>query len=124
MADQAVQTKTEAKTATERRTLRPAGDIREDDDLVTLRLEMPGVSKENVEIKVDGDTLHVHGRRDAYADDVRFVLRERRDADYRARYTLDDRIDLERIDAQMAQGVLTLTLHVKEEVKPRTITIN
>ncbi len=120
MADQAVA----KKTTVDRRTVRPAGTIIEHDDFVTLRLEMPGVSKKNVEITMDGESLIVHGGRDAYADDVRFVLRERRDVDFRASYTLDERIDREKIEAEMAQGVLTVTLQLKEEVKPRSIAIN
>jgi HSP20 family protein len=122
MADRAVQ-KQETQQATERRTIRPVGNICEENDAVVLRLEMPGVSKDGLDVNIDADTLTVHGRRNGYAEDVSYVIHERRDADYRAAYTLDQRVDREKIDAKMDNGILTVRLHLKEEVKPRKIEV-
>jgi HSP20 family protein len=113
----------EVKAEQPRRTIRPVSDIWEEDDLVLLRLEMPGVKKENLEVKVNGDSLEIHGTRQGYAGDVACIFSERRNADYRALYTLNEKIDREKIEAHMEDGVLTLSLHLKAEVKPRKIEV-
>lgn len=115
--------KQETQQAIERRTVRPVGNICEEHDAVVLRLEMPGVSKEGLDISINGDLLTIHGRRQTYADDVNYIIRERRDADFRATYTLDERVDRSKVDAKMDNGILTVKLHLKEEVKPRTIEV-
>lgn len=106
-----------------RRVVRPRGDIWEESDSVVLQLEMPGVSKDGIEVTVEGDSLIIYGHRSAYADDVSYLVHERYDADYRAVYTLDERIDREQINAAMESGVLTMTLQLKAEVKPRKIEV-
>lgn len=106
-----------------RRYIRPLGNIWEENDAVHLRLEMPGVSRDGLEITIDGDSLIIVGKRNAYADDVRYIIHERRDADYRAVYTLDERIDRDKVDAKIENGVLMVTLNLKAEVKPRRIEV-
>lgn len=108
---------------TERRTVRPVGNICQERDAVMLRLEMPGVHKDGIDININGDTLTILGRRDTYADDVTFLVHERRDADFRANYTLDQRVDREKVEAKMDNGVLNVKLHLKDEVKPRKIEV-
>jgi len=106
-----------------RRTIVPAADICQEGDKVQLRLEMPGVSKDDIEIKIEDDNLSVSGRRPAEQSNGRYAVRERLVGDYYKRYTLDETIDRNRIDALMRGGVLTVTLHVKEAAKPRKIEI-
>ena len=107
----------------QRRTVRPVGNICQEQDKVVLRLEMPGVRKDGLEININADTLSIQGRRDSYAHDVTYLVRERRDADFRATYTLDERVNHDKVEAKMENGVLTLTLHMKDEVKPRKIEV-
>jgi HSP20 family protein len=106
----------------EARTVLPACNICEEDGAMVLRLEMPGVAKNGIEVNIDGDTLTVQGHREPPVEGS-YIVRERRIGDYRAAYTLDERIDRDRIDARMERGVLTLTLHLKDEVKPRKIAV-
>lgn len=115
--------KQEVQQGSERRTIRPLGNICEENEAVVLRLEMPGVSKDGIDVNIDGDTLTIHGRRRGYADDVTYLVHERRDADYRATYTLDERVNRDKVEARMENGVLTLRLHLKDEVKPRKIEV-
>ncbi len=122
MASTAVQ-KQDMQQAPERRAIRPIGNICEEQDAVVLRLEMPGVSKDGIDVNVNGDTLSIYGRRRTYADDVAYIVRERHDADFRATYTLDERVNREKVDAKMENGILTVRLHLKEEVKPRKIDV-
>ncbi len=123
MATTAVEKQNAAQDAA-RRTVRPVGNICEDKDSVVLRLEMPGVSKDGIDVNIDGDTLTVQGERSPYAEDVRYVIHERANANFRAAYTLDQRVDRNKVEAKMENGVLTVKLHLKDEVKPRKIEVN
>ncbi|MCF7928890.1 MAG: Hsp20/alpha crystallin family protein [Spirochaetales bacterium] len=118
-----IQQNQQAKKDETRRSIRPVGNIFEEKDAVVLRLEMPGVSKDDLEINVDGDMLNITGHRNPYAEDVGYIVHERADADFRAAYTLDQRIDREKIEAQIERGVLTVKLKLKDEVKPRKIEV-
>ena len=102
--------------------IRPASNICEEDGSVVLRLEMPGVGKDGIDINIEGDTLTVVGTRNEQVSGS-YLVRERRHGDYHATYTIDERVDRDKVDASMDRGVLTLTLHLKEEVKPRKIAI-
>ncbi len=89
---------------------------------IQLVVEMPGVRRENLEIKMENNELRILGRRDAPLE-AKYILRERRPGDYLQSFTLDETVDQSRVDATMQNGVLTLTLELKEQVKPRTIKV-
>jgi HSP20 family protein len=84
---------------------------------------MPGVSKENLEVSVEGSELRVYGKRSVPEPSGEYVVRERRAADFYQAYTIDETIDRERIDAKLENGVLLLTLNLKESQKPRKIDV-
>lgn len=105
------------------RTVVPACNICESDGTMVMKLEMPGVNKSGLDVNIDNDVLTIQGHREAPARGT-YMVRERRTGDFRASYTLDERIDRDKIDANLEQGILTLTLHLKDEVKPRKITVN
>jgi len=106
------------------RTVQPVGNIVAQEEKVMLKLEMPGVTKDNVELRIENDQLIVRGKRHAEEGDARFVLRERPYGDYFQSFTLEDTVDRDKVEAGMDQGVLTVTLNLKESHKPRTIQIN
>jgi len=109
----------------ERAFLSPAVDIRETKDAYVLEAEMPGVSRNGLEITLDGNVLTFVGHRgQSSAIKADLVYRESADADFRRVFELDPAIDRARIDARMDQGVLTLTLPKIEKVKPRKITVS
>jgi HSP20 family protein len=95
----------------------------EEAGVITLKLEMPGVNKDQLDIDVDGNELHVTGKREGTGSGGAYLIRERQLGAYHQAYTLDDTIDRNRIDASLEGGVLTLTLHRKESEKPRKISI-
>ena len=109
-------------TMTKNATIRPMCSISEEEGLVLLTLEMPGVTKDGVDIDIDGDTLTVKGSRPE-SEPGTYLIRERRGGDFSATYTLDERVDREKIDAKMERGVLELALHLRDEVKPRKIKV-
>lgn len=114
---------TKSLTAPKRRLVNPACSICEDEGRVTVTVEMPGVRKEDLEIKIEGNELVVLGKRPESAPDGTYLVRERRYGDFRKTFTLDESIDHEGVDGKLADGVLTLTLKIKEAALPRKISI-
>ncbi|MFO7850780.1 MAG: Hsp20/alpha crystallin family protein [Spirochaetia bacterium] len=107
-----------------RKCVNPLSHIKEEDGKVLLTVEMPGVSKENLDIQLSNDELHINATRDDSVEkEGYYLLRERPCADYRKVFTIDDTIDREKVDAAMDNGVLYLTLYIKESVKPRKIDV-
>jgi HSP20 family protein len=112
-----------AKTSEDRRSLVPASRVIEDNGKVQVRLEMPGVAKGDLEIRVEGSELTVIGKRQDQATHGTWLLRERRRGDFHKTFSADVSIDLDKIEAQLANGILTLTLPIREAAKPRRIEI-
>ena len=105
------------------RFLRPRGAVNEaSDGRLQVILEMPGVGKDGLEVRIENNELRVTGRRDP-SPTGRYVLRERVHGDFLQTYTLDETVDQSRVDAVLEKGILTLTLDLKEHVKPRTIAV-
>jgi len=111
------------KTDENRRSLVPASRVLEDNGKVQVRLEMPGVAQSDLEIRVEGSELTVTGKRQDPASHGTWLLRERRRGDFHKTFAVDSSIDLDKIDAELANGILTLTLPMKEAAKPRRIEI-
>lgn len=90
----------------------------------TLEVEMPGVSREGVDISVDDGQLVITGQRAAAGEPGQAVYRERTATAYRRVFDLDPSIDPEKISARLDQGLLTVSLQKAESVKPRKIEIS
>ena len=105
------------------RYLRPLAAVNEArDGKLQVILEMPGVSREKLEVRVENNELRVTGRRTP-AKEGKYVLRERVHGDFLQTYTLDETVDQSSVDAVLEKGILTLTLDMKAHVKPRTIAV-
>lgn len=102
----------------------PLANILESKDGYVLEAEMPGVSRDGLEVTVENGVLTIVGRRTNYATSGTTLYRESRDHDYRRVFEIDPSIDASRIGAKIEQGVLTLTLPKAEAVKPRRIVVN
>jgi len=100
----------------------PAVDIRETADEVVLQFDMPGVSKDNVDLTVDKGMLTVVGKADPEEAGTA-VYRETRVGDYRRQFSLTKDVDPDSITAEMDAGVLTVSIHKPEKEKPRKIKI-
>ncbi len=107
----------------ERSFVAPEVNIYETEDRYVLQAEMPGVTKEGLEITLEGNTLMLSGHRSDEVVSGRALHRESRGKDYRRVFELDPAIDTQKISAEMRQGVLTLSLQKQERVKPRKIEI-
>jgi HSP20 family protein len=101
----------------------PLVNLHQDADGYSLEVEMPGVSKQGVEITVEDGKLIIGGHRAPGGEFGRAVYRERRAGEYRRVFDLDPSIDGSRISASMEQGLLKVHLPKSEAVKPRKITV-
>ena len=102
----------------------PEVNIFETKEGYVLEAEMPGVSKDGLEITLEGSQMTLVGRRQAEVVAGEALFRERRPVDYRRVFELDPVIDTSRISAKMEQGLLTLTLPKSEKVNPRKIAVD
>ena len=119
VAEKEKQTKLQA----ERPFVAPDVNIYETDDRYVLQAEMPSVTKEGLEVTVEGNTLTFTGHRNEGTVPGTALYRESRGTNYRRVFELDPAIDTNKISAEMRQGMLTLTLPKAERVKPRKIEI-
>jgi HSP20 family protein len=112
------------KTKNQVRTRKACCDIFHDDKEVVIQLEMPGVGKEQLDVRVDGNMLVIHGSKTLADHKGDYLLKEIRPEDYHQVYALDDTIDREKISAAVKQGLVTLTLKKKDSLLPKKITIS
>jgi HSP20 family protein len=112
------------EAAGEASALLPPVDIVEDENGITLKADLPGVSKENLSIRVDGDTLTIEGGVTlGESQRLEAVYAEVGVARYRRSFVLGRDLDTEGIDAAIRQGVLTLRVPKREQAKPRRIAV-
>lgn len=103
----------------------PVADIFETDRALTLVLEMPGVSKDNVDVMVENDVLTIAGRVDfANYEGLQPLYTEYNVGNYARGFQLSSKIDQSGISAQLKDGVMTLVLPKSAKAKPRKITVN
>jgi len=102
----------------------PPTDIYEKGELLFVVMEMPGVDKQNVDIRIEDGVLKVEGRLDfAKYKGLQPVYTEYNIGHYTRSFSLSDKIDPAKIEAEMKDGVLSLMLPKVESAKPRTIQV-
>ncbi len=107
------------------RYLVPLADIYETTDQYTLKLEMPGVTREKLEITMENDELEIRGEAGTYKpENKELKYSEFSQYDYYRRFSVGNDIDRQNISATFENGVLTLVLQKHESVKPKKIAIN
>jgi HSP20 family protein len=102
----------------------PTADIYETEDALSVILEMPGVEKNNVDVRVEDGVLYVEGRLDfSKYQNLQPLYTEYNVGHYSRSFRLSSKIDQNKIGAELRDGVLSLTLARVEEAKPRTIQV-
>lgn len=101
----------------------PQVDIIEEHDQITLRADLPGVKRDSVDIDVREGVLSLTAMQEPLLENWQTLHGEYQIGGYARRFTLGERIDQEKIQAEMKDGVLTLVLPKAEEHKPRKIAI-
>ena len=108
------------------RTWAPPVDIYENGDNLVLKAELPGINPDDVEIRVEDNTLYLKGER-KFEKEVKEQSYHRVERSYGAftrTFSLPNSVDADKVTANYKDGVLTLTMPKKEEAKPKTIKIN
>jgi HSP20 family protein len=116
---------TPAKTsATARtRTVVPRADIWQTEDGAHLAIELPGVSKENLDLRIENDRLIVSATPESAVPDGRARHLEWRPSAFERAFVLTDDADRDAIDAQLKNGLLTVTIPRRAEKRPRSIDV-
>lgn len=106
------------------RAMVPRVDVWEDDTGITLLTDLPGVPRDQLELKVEGDTLQIEASvKPQTPDGLQPVYAEMRLPHYRRAFTLSRELDSSRIDANLKNGVLTLRIPKHQHAQPRRIQI-
>jgi len=107
------------------RTFVPTADIYEDKDSLKVILEMPGVEKDNLNVRVEDGVISVEGRLDLTKyRGLQALYTEYNIGNYSRTFRLSNAIDQNKIGAELKDGVLALTLPKVEKAKPRTIPVS
>jgi HSP20 family protein len=102
----------------------PTADIYESNDALNVVLEMPGVDKSSVDIRVEDGVLKIEGRLDfSKYQGLQPLYTEYNVGHYSRSFRLSSKIDQNKIAAELNDGVLALVLPKLEEAKPRTIQV-
>lgn len=102
----------------------PPVDVFENESGITLLADLPGVSRERLGVRVDGDSLLIEATAAMPApDNMELVYGEARYPSYRRQFTLSRELDASRIEANLKDGVLKLSIPRLEEAKPRRIEV-
>ena len=104
----------------------PAVDVYEDEHKVTLKLEIPGINQEDVDIRLENNTLTVRGERKFEKDEKEenFHRIERRYGSFARSFTLPNTLDPDSVQASYENGVLRIELAKRAEAKPKQIKVN
>lgn len=102
----------------------PPVDVYENASGITLLADVPGASRELLSVRLDGDSLLIEASAStAGPEDMELVHEEAPYPSYRRQFTLSRELDTSRIEANLKDGVLRLTIPKLEEAKPRRIEI-
>ena len=102
----------------------PPVDVFENESGITLLADLPGVSRDRLGVRVDGDSLVIEATAaTAWPQDMQLIYGEAQYPSYRRQFTLSRELDASRIEASLKDGVLKLTIPKLEEAKPRRIEV-
>ena len=107
-------------------TFSPAVDVYEDEHQVTLKIEVPGIDEKDIDVRVENNTLTVHGERKIEKEEKEENYRrvERQYGSFTRTFTLPTTVDTENVSANYDKGVLKIALPKKAEAKPKQIKVN
>ena len=92
---------------------------------VTFKADMPGVRQSDVEVTVTGNRLSVAGKREAEKEDKTdtYYSYERSYGEFTRSFTMPDGVDMNSLQANLGDGVLTLTIRKTPEAQPKKIEV-
>src|SRR5947207_12573773 len=104
----------------------PPVDIYEDEHNITLKIEVPGIDEKDIDVRVENNTLTVHGERKIEKEEKEENYRrvERQYGSFVRTFTLPQTVDTDNVSATYDKGVLKISLPKKAEAKPKQIKVN
>jgi HSP20 family protein len=107
-------------------TFAPAVDVYEDEHNITLNIEVPGIEEKDIDVRVENNTLTVHGERkfEKEQKEENFRRVERQYGSFTRSFTLPNTVDTDSIQANYDKGLLKIQLAKKAEAKPKQIKVN
>jgi len=107
-------------------TFAPPVDVYEDEHNVTLKIEVPGIDEKDIDLRVENNTLTVHGERKFEKEEKEENFRrvERQYGSFTRSSTLPNTVDTDSIQANYDKGILRIQLAKKAEAKPKQIKVN
>lgn len=107
-------------------TFAPPVDVYEDEHNVTLKIEVPGIEEKDIDVRIENNTLTVHGERKFEKEEKEENYRrvERQYGSFTRTFTLPQTVDQDSVQADYDKGVLKIKLAKREEAKPKQIKVN
>jgi HSP20 family protein len=104
----------------------PAVDIYEDEHNITLKIDVPGIDQKDIDVRIENNTLTVHGERKIEKEEKEENYRrvERQYGEFTRSFTLPSSVDTGQVNANYDNGVLKIALAKKAEAKPKQIKVN
>ena len=104
----------------------PPVDIYEDEHTIALKMEVPGIDEEDIDVRIENTTLTVHGERKFEKEEKEENFRrvERQYGSFTRSFTLPSSVDTAQVIANYDKGVLKISLPKKAEAKPKQIKVN
>src|SRR6266702_2500512 len=104
----------------------PPVDIYEDEHNITLKIEVPGIDEKDIDVRIENNTLTVHGERNFEKEEKEENYRriERQYGSFTRSFTLPSTVDPNNVQANYEKGVLKIKLAKKAEAKPKQIKVN
>jgi len=104
----------------------PPVDVYEDEHNVTLKIEVPGIDEKDIDVRIENNTLTVHGERKFEKEEKEENYRrvERQYGSFTRTFTLPNTVNHDNVQADYDKGVLKIKLEKKAEAKPKQIKVN
>jgi HSP20 family protein len=104
----------------------PLVDVYEDEHNITLKIEVPGIDEKDIDVRIENNTLTVHGERKFEKEEKEENYRriERQYGSFTRTFTLPTTVDADKVSAHYDKGVLKIALAKKAEAKPKQIKVN
>ena len=104
----------------------PPVDVYEDEHNITLKIEVPGIDEKDIDVRIENNTLTVHGERKFEKEEKEENYRrvERQYGSFTRTFALPNTVDHENVQADYDKGVLKIKLAKKAEARPKQIKVN
>ena len=107
-------------------TFAPPVDVYEDEHNIILKIEVPGIDEKDIDVRIENNTLTVHGERKFEQEEKEENFRrvERQYGSFTRSFTIPNTVDAEGVQANYEKGILKVRLAKKAEAKPKQIKVN